>query len=282
MLALERTGVPHRELLEVLTKAVELDPGNATIGFRYYEQLIAVLAERPSTTVHSYHPMVLQVDGVLTSHQCREMRNLYYELRDHIKEIHKTKWCFWKYGGEDAPGGDGRAIRMMKRLKRDGVADWVDGDEIDEGSEVCLRIPEVVNNLESKVPFSSALQMDPRDDQRTRDLDYALEEHLNLLPGLHGSNPALMHYGPNASYAPHADCWTDINRQATLLVYLDSVRGGHTDFPGLNASVEPKCGRAVIFSNLLHNEELNEPECNEATLHASAAVQTGEKMVYQR
>ena len=69
----------------------------------------------------------------------------------------------------------------------------------------------------------------------------------------------IVKYDLGEQYEPHSDCFSQETleknkpeagqRIATVLLYLnDVVEGGYTSFPNMNISVEPRKGRAIIFT----------------------------------
>jgi hypothetical protein len=69
----------------------------------------------------------------------------------------------------------------------------------------------------------------------------------------------VVRYLPGDFYLPHTDDFADRNyRYFTALCYLnDDFTGGHTSFPTLGFSIEPRAGKMIIFpSSYLHCSEL--------------------------
>ena len=110
---------------------------------------------------------------------------------------------------------------------------------------------------------------------------------LMQLPAEHGEGLQVLHYPAGAGSAPHFDFLQPSNlanaasiarsgqRVSTLVAYLNEVQGGgETVFPVLGWAVSPQRGHAVCFEYCNRFGELDP-----ASLHASAAVETGEKWV---
>ena len=107
------------------------------------------------------------------------------------------------------------------------------------------------------------------------------------LPPEHGEGLQILHYPEGAGSAPHFDFLVPGNaanrasiersgqRVSTLVAYLNDVpAGGETLFPAAGWAVSPQRGNAVYF------EYANRfGEVDHASLHASNAVQSGEKWV---
>ena len=90
-------------------------------------------------------------------------------------------------------------------------------------------------------------------------------------------------YGPGEQYKAHHDSCCDDSeacvkfrerngdRIGTMLVYLnDSFKGGHTSFPHLEISFEPKAGHAVFWTS---------SACPAWALHAGEPVTEGTKLI---
>jgi len=96
-------------------------------------------------------------------------------------------------------------------------------------------------------------------------------------PMEHAEPLGILRYGPGQEYKPHYDYYSDDRHEAqrvsTVFVYLNDVaEGGGTDFPRLQARVEPARGKAVKFLNCGPDGKPN-PD----TLHAGLPVIRGEK-----
>jgi prolyl 4-hydroxylase len=83
-------------------------------------------------------------------------------------------------------------------------------------------------------------------------------EQLTGIPESHGEFLQLLQYEKGQYYKRHHDLIpTDVNRPQgvrilTVFLYLNDVEaGGGTHFPYLNVTVQPKRGRAVMWSNVL-------------------------------
>jgi len=101
----------------------------------------------------------------------------------------------------------------------------------------------------------------------------------------------LLRYLPGGEYGLHADCADHMDdqpkeapsargpeRSHTLIMYLSDVeQGGNTEFPALNISVRPRRGDGIFFRNL---DQVG--ICNPNSMHRSAPVRQGVKMVLQR
>lgn len=110
---------------------------------------------------------------------------------------------------------------------------------------------------------------------------------LMSLPPEHGEGLQILHYREGAGSAPHFDFLVPGNpsnrasiersgqRVSTLVAYLNDVpAGGETLFPAVGWAVSPQRGNAVYFEYANRFGELDH-----ASLHASNAVQRGEKWV---
>jgi prolyl 4-hydroxylase len=117
-----------------------------------------------------------------------------------------------------------------------------------------------------------------------------LEERLARLmnvPLAHGEGLQVLHYPQGAGSAPHFDFLLPSHaanrasiarsgqRTATLVAYLNHVpSGGETLFPAVGLAVAPQRGHAVHFEYCNRFGELDH-----ASVHASHAVEQGEKWV---
>jgi len=107
------------------------------------------------------------------------------------------------------------------------------------------------------------------------------------LPPEHGEGLQVLHYPQGAGSDPHFDFLVPANdanrasiarsgqRVSTLVSYLNDVSGGgETIFPLAGWAVSPVRGNAVYFEYCNSSGQLDH-----ASLHASSAVQSGEKWV---
>ena len=117
-------------------------------------------------------------------------------------------------------------------------------------------------------------------------LDRRIAEIMNLPPE-HGEGLQVLHYPTGAGSEPHFDFLVPSNaanqasiarsgqRVSTLVMYLNDVpSGGETSFPAAGWAVSPQRGNAVHFEYGNRFGELDH-----ASVHASNAVQRGEKWV---
>lgn len=92
-------------------------------------------------------------------------------------------------------------------------------------------------------------------------------------------------YASGSKYSPHLDCnpsslsGAPFDRAFTVLIYLASPsEGGQTRFPRTGVSVDPKPGRALIFSSQDDNGF-----CDGRSLHESLPVEgKGVKIIIQK
>jgi len=98
----------------------------------------------------------------------------------------------------------------------------------------------------------------------------------------------VLRYRPGEEYKPHRDYLTHValaqhrpqagQRQRTICVYLNEVEaGGETAFPLLDLRVRPATGRAVVFDNVLYEQDLATDVPDQRSLHAGLPVIQGEK-----
>jgi prolyl 4-hydroxylase len=117
-------------------------------------------------------------------------------------------------------------------------------------------------------------------------IDRRLARLMNLPPE-HGEGLQVLHYPEGAGSDPHFDFLVPANdanrasiarsgqRVGTLVSYLNDVpAGGETIFPAAGWAVSPVRGSAVCFEYCNSGGQLDP-----ASLHASSAVQNGEKWV---
>lgn len=110
-----------------------------------------------------------------------------------------------------------------------------------------------------------------------------IENRLVLLTGLalsHWETLQLTRYEKGQQYKPHFD-WFDTssnNRAVTVFVYLNDVaeeHGGQTEFTDIKLSVQPTCGRALVWFNCAARG--NSVSCDEKTRHAGKPPMYGVK-----
>lgn len=108
-------------------------------------------------------------------------------------------------------------------------------------------------------------------------VDLANAEHLIVL-----------RYAPGEEYRPHRDYITPRaleddnpgagNRARTICVYLNAPEaGGETEFPMAGIRVAPKPGRALVFDNMIFDDQHPDGQPDPDSLHAGLPVQRGEK-----
>jgi prolyl 4-hydroxylase len=67
-------------------------------------------------------------------------------------------------------------------------------------------------------------------------------------------------------------------RIVTFIVYLnDEFKGGQTNFPRIGLTVQPQCGKAIVFWNTDPNENLLEE-----SRHEGLKVIGGKKYIYTK
>jgi hypothetical protein len=98
---------------------------------------------------------------------------------------------------------------------------------------------------------------------------------------LYGDERDFLHMAARA--APLRDRLND--RAVTVLIYLnnnnDGLTGGETVFTELGISVQPRRGRALIWSSLIEHDN-GTTSCDPLTRHKANPVITGTKTVYQK
>lgn len=117
-------------------------------------------------------------------------------------------------------------------------------------------------------------------------LDRRISEVMNL-PLENGEGLQILYYPTGAQSAPHFDFLVPSNvankdsiarsgqRVSTMVTYLNNVAsGGETVFPEVGFRVSPLRGNAVYFEYCNSMQQLDH-----ASLHASSAVESGEKWV---
>ena len=131
------------------------------------------------------------------------------------------------------------------------------------------------------IPFSSSVRVSPGADPTVD----ALSRRIEAVTGLnesHGQYFSITTYAEREGYSHHVDCEGN-DRAATLLMYLTDVpdgAGGHTVFPGLSVSVQPKKGRGLVWRNLSPSGK-----CNMETEHLAEPIAdhaAGQKVILQR
>jgi prolyl 4-hydroxylase len=126
----------------------------------------------------------------------------------------------------------------------------------------------------------------PQENALIARLDRRLAEIMNF-PVEHGEGLQILYYPQGAGSAPHFDFLVPAHaanqaslarsgqRVSTMATYLNDVpAGGETLFPAAGWAVAPQRGNAVLFEYANRHGEVDH-----ASLHASNAVQSGEKWV---
>lgn len=106
-------------------------------------------------------------------------------------------------------------------------------------------------------------------------------EALTGIPIRNAESLQLLRYEPGQFYRTHHDYvgYEKKRKQGvrilTIFLYLNDVeQGGHTDFPSLGLSVEPKVGRALLWPSVLDE---NPHEMDPRTEHRANTVVSGIK-----
>jgi prolyl 4-hydroxylase len=119
-----------------------------------------------------------------------------------------------------------------------------------------------------------------------KDVERRITELLGI-PDEAGESAQIQHYDRGNQFKPHYDYFhpglddaalEQGQRTWTTTIYLSDVdKGGHTNFVSLGESVEPKTGRAVIWSNLKPDGAVDDQ-----TLHQGSPVEAGTKDIVTR
>jgi prolyl 4-hydroxylase len=190
-----------------------------------------------------------------------------------------------------------RVVRVAARVDRPVLAvlnDVLDAHECEELIALArprLR-PSTIVDPESGIDIVTGLRQSfgmffrPGENALVRRLDQRLAEVMNM-PLENGEGLQVLHYPQGAGSAPHHDYLVPSNptnrasiarsgqRVSTLVAYLNDVpAGGQTVFPALGWAVSPQRGNAVYFEYCDSAGALDA-----ASLHASSAVEQGEKWV---
>ena len=149
-----------------------------------------------------------------------------------------------------------------------------------------LADPRTGRDLASEKRGSFGMFFRPFENPLVERIDRRLAAIMSL-PTAHGEGLQVLHYPEGAGSEPHFDFLVPANdanrasiarsgqRVATLVAYLNDVpSGGETLFPAVGWAVSPVRGNAVHFSYCDAQGALDH-----ASLHASRAVQSGEKWV---
>jgi prolyl 4-hydroxylase len=107
------------------------------------------------------------------------------------------------------------------------------------------------------------------------------------LPPENMDRAKLLHYQGDEKFDPHQDAYDPASaigqeklrsggqRLFTTICYLNDADGGHTQFPELKISVQPRMGRVLLFSNTVPGTIAQHPHA----LHAGRPTRSGEKWV---
>jgi len=136
----------------------------------------------------------------------------------------------------------------------------------------------------SSVRTSSSMRCpDEHGDEILQQIEKRISE-ITSLPESQGENIQVAHYEIGAQYYPHYDYFKKTDSQvggqriATFLIYLNTpIKGGETEFPRANISINPAKGNAVFFYNVDTDGFVNP-----LTLHAGRPVIEGEKWIMTR
>lgn len=138
--------------------------------------------------------------------------------------------------------------------------------------------------IESKSRISQSVSHSKSSHKLVKTIESRIAELLNW-PANHGEGLLVLKYENGGEYKPHYDYFNPNKagssqvmqesgqRVGTFLMFLSEVEaGGSTRFPKLNFEVRPKTGRAIFFSNVGLDGEIDE-----MTLHAGMPVTKGIK-----
>jgi prolyl 4-hydroxylase len=198
--------------------------------------------------------------------------------------------------GTSIPTND-RLVRVAARVERPMLAvlnDVLGSDECAELIEMARprlqpsTVVDPVTGIDTVTGLRTSFGMffRPAENALVARLDRRLAELMNM-PLENGEGLQVLHYPTGAGSAPHHDYLVPSNaaneasiarsgqRVSTLVAYLNDVpAGGQTVFPALGWAVSPQRGHAVYFE-YCNADGQTEP----ASLHASSAVEQGEKWV---
>lgn len=192
---------------------------------------------------------------------------------------------------------DGRIVRVVARAERPvlavlaGVLDAAECAELIDRARGRLAPSTLVDpasgrDLVSGQRTSSGMFFRLREDAFIARLDQRLADIMNM-PLEHGEGLQVLHYPTGAGSAPHFDFLAPSNaanrasiarsgqRVCTMVTYLNDVpAGGETAFASAGWAITPQRGNAVCFEYCNRFGELDQ-----ASVHASRAVESGEKWV---
>ncbi len=198
--------------------------------------------------------------------------------------------------GPSIDAGD-RTIRALARAERpvlavlDGVIDAAECEELIAMARGRLKPSTVTDattgrDVIARQRTSFGMFFRPFQNPLVAGIDRRIARIMNLPPE-NGEGLQVLHYPQGTGSEPHFDFLVPSNdanrnsiarsgqRVSTLVTYLNDVaQGGETIFPATGWTVSPVRGHAVYFEYCNSLGELDH-----ASLHASRAVQTGEKWV---
>jgi hypothetical protein len=195
-------------------------------------------------------------------------------------------WCLsWEPGANVGP----RALRKL--LEAHGLptdAMKVTTADFTGARGQCLRpraSAHLSELLAGKGAYSSSLSFKKGSHPAIDAIARRVESELGLLD-VHGASWMITKYSGKASYNAHTDCLIkkieglNMDRVATVLIYLTDTKGGATSFTNFEGTaVPPSVGKAVAWRNLERNGD-----CMPFTEHEALPLLEGssEKIILQR
>jgi len=122
----------------------------------------------------------------------------------------------------------------------------------------------------------------PQDFLNNPEIFYPIIEKIEKITGysrIYFEPPTIIRYDKNQSYQKHTDLYPDElhnsnKRVATVIMYLNDVEGGSTEFNNLGIKVFPKTGRLLYF-----NYDSNNSAILDSTTHTGNPPDDGYKWV---
>jgi len=189
-------------------------------------------------------PLVLTIDGFLSDEEVRAIRTLQAKSRDQHRE-ETTLACFNNclYDGLDPQEFLKRKqVRLMQQQRLVVGA----GD----ATKICFNTS--TDSVFKAMKLSKSTIILPEEDA----LIDMITQRIQLVTGLHSQYSTatqLLHY-TSGGYGAHTDCRPELGqarRAFTVLVYLNSLEGGETEFVELGPlGIQPQKGKLVLFRNL--------------------------------
>lgn len=253
----------EKEWKPTVLNALKMSSSFEVAGRRIYPKAVKIkLSERKRTT----HVKMYTMDHILTDAECGGLIQAHDRF---VKAMTEPIFCF------DSEKTLQQHLNEHKQLKKLKLADA----DFTEGTTCLNTSMSAVLNKYIKYSVSTAFYTG--ESKFSHEMDKRIEEATGLPPH-HGGKYQVTSYGTGVGYKTHTDCVVGSNeprdRFATILVYLNDVpEGGHTIFPDLGVSIEPRRSRSLVWNSMSP-----EGKCDGTSVHNASRVVSGRKVILQR